>query len=129
MIAKKQKAATIRCAIYTRKSTEEGLEQEFNSLDAQRDAGESYIASQRFANGCDVGAKSTTLLTQRASQSREREKIGERLANTHGQRRPRAIIRELSRRRPSSQIVARPIQRRSHRSRSSSQRRSKVLRD
>jgi site-specific DNA recombinase len=36
-----------RCAIYTRKSTEEGLEQEFNSLDAQRDAGEAYIASQR----------------------------------------------------------------------------------
>ncbi|MFO0938314.1 MAG: hypothetical protein U0798_17550 [Gemmataceae bacterium] len=37
---------TIRCAIYTRKSTEEGLEQEFNSLDAQRDAAESYIRSQ-----------------------------------------------------------------------------------
>ncbi|MFB3894366.1 MAG: recombinase family protein [Phycisphaerae bacterium] len=39
--------ATTRCAIYTRKSTEEGLEQEFNSLDAQREAGEAYIASQR----------------------------------------------------------------------------------
>jgi site-specific DNA recombinase len=38
---------TIRCAIYTRKSTEEGLDQEFNSLDAQRDAGENYIASQQ----------------------------------------------------------------------------------
>ncbi len=38
---------TVRCAIYTRKSTEEGLEQEFNSLDAQREAGEAYIASQR----------------------------------------------------------------------------------
>jgi DNA invertase Pin-like site-specific DNA recombinase len=37
----------IRCAVYTRKSTEEGLEQEFNSLDAQREAGESYVASQR----------------------------------------------------------------------------------
>lgn len=37
----------IRCAIYTRKSTEEGLEQEFNSLDAQREAGEAYIMSQR----------------------------------------------------------------------------------
>jgi DNA invertase Pin-like site-specific DNA recombinase len=34
------------CAIYTRKSTEEGLEQSFNSLDAQRDACESYITSQ-----------------------------------------------------------------------------------
>ncbi len=38
---------TIRCAIYTRKSTEEGLEQEFNSLDAQRQAAEAYISSQR----------------------------------------------------------------------------------
>lgn len=36
-----------RCAIYTRKSTEEGLEQEFNSLDAQREAGEAYVASQK----------------------------------------------------------------------------------
>ncbi len=40
------KVQTFRCAIYTRKSTEEGLEQEFNSLDAQRDAGEAYIRSQ-----------------------------------------------------------------------------------
>jgi len=40
-------AQHIRCAIYTRKSTEEGLEQEFNSLDAQREAAESYIASQQ----------------------------------------------------------------------------------
>ena len=37
----------VRCAIYTRKSTDEGLEQDFNSLDAQREAGESFIASQR----------------------------------------------------------------------------------
>ena len=36
-----------RCAIYTRKSSEEGLEQEFNSLHAQREACESYVASQR----------------------------------------------------------------------------------
>ena len=35
-----------RCAIYTRKSTEEGLEQEFNSLDAQRESAEAYIKSQ-----------------------------------------------------------------------------------
>jgi DNA invertase Pin-like site-specific DNA recombinase len=39
-------AKTFRCAIYTRKSTEHGLEQEFNSLDAQRDACEAYIKSQ-----------------------------------------------------------------------------------
>jgi len=41
----------VRCAIYTRKSTEEGLDQglaqEFNSLDAQREAAEAYIASQK----------------------------------------------------------------------------------
>ena len=36
-----------RCAIYTRKSSEEGLEQEFNSLDAQHDACLAYISSQR----------------------------------------------------------------------------------
>jgi len=40
-------APAVRCAIYTRKSSEEGLEQEFNSLDAQREAGEAYIASQK----------------------------------------------------------------------------------
>src|SRR5215467_284531 len=38
---------TIRCAIYTRKSTEEGLQQEFNSLDAQRESAEAYIAAQK----------------------------------------------------------------------------------
>ncbi len=37
----------LRCAIYTRKSSEEGLEQEFNSLHAQREACEAYVASQR----------------------------------------------------------------------------------
>jgi site-specific DNA recombinase len=36
----------VRCAIYTRKSTEEGLEQEFNSLDAQRESAEAYVRSQ-----------------------------------------------------------------------------------
>jgi len=43
----KNPSATVRCAIYTRKSTEEGLEQEFNTLDAQRESGEAYIASQK----------------------------------------------------------------------------------
>ena len=37
----------VRCAVYTRKSTEEGLEQAFNSLDAQRESGEAYVAAQR----------------------------------------------------------------------------------
>src|SRR5947208_2284791 len=50
-----------RCAIYTRKSSEEGLEQEFNSLHAQREASEAYIRSQRhegwvaLATGYDDG--------------------------------------------------------------------------
>ena len=41
--------AIFRCAIYTRKSSEDGLEQEFNSLDAQREACEAYVTSQRHA--------------------------------------------------------------------------------
>ena len=36
----------IKCAIYTRKSTDEGLDKEFNTLEAQREAGENYIKSQ-----------------------------------------------------------------------------------
>src|SRR5213083_2721473 len=39
--------ARLRCGIYTRKSSEEGLEQSFNSLQAQREACEAFIASQR----------------------------------------------------------------------------------
>src|SRR5215468_1551887 len=42
-----QRSARVRCAIYTRKSSEEGLEQEFNSLQAQREACEAFINSQR----------------------------------------------------------------------------------
>jgi len=41
------KSNAIRCAIYTCKSTEEGLEQEFNSLDAQRESAEAFITSQK----------------------------------------------------------------------------------
>ena len=40
-------APRIRCAIYTRKSTEEGLDQDFNSLQAQREAAEAYVQSQK----------------------------------------------------------------------------------
>jgi site-specific DNA recombinase len=56
----------IKCAVYTRKSTEEGLQQEFNTLDAQRESGEAYIKSQahegwtclpdRFDDGGFTGA-------------------------------------------------------------------------
>lgn len=43
----RSKTKTLRCAVYTRKSSEEGLEQDFNSLQAQREACEAYIASQK----------------------------------------------------------------------------------
>ena len=43
----KRRSARVRCGIYTRKSSEEGLQQEFNSLQAQREACEAFIASQR----------------------------------------------------------------------------------
>lgn len=46
-----------RCAIYTRKSTEEGLEQEFNSLDAQRDSGEAYIECRKQEGWRGVGSR------------------------------------------------------------------------
>ena len=42
-----QVRGSIRCAIYTRKSSDEGLDQEFNSLDAQRESAEAFIASQK----------------------------------------------------------------------------------
>jgi len=45
----------MRCAVYTRKSTDEGLDQEYNSIDAQRDAGHAYIASQRAEGWIPVG--------------------------------------------------------------------------
>lgn len=44
---KNREPAIVRCAVYTRKSTDDGLEQEFNSLDAQRESGEAYIQSQK----------------------------------------------------------------------------------
>ncbi len=47
MAEDRKRATKLRCAIYTRKSSEEGLEQEFNSLQAQREACEAFIASQK----------------------------------------------------------------------------------
>ena len=47
---------TVRCAIYTRKSSEEGLEQEFNSLQAQREACEAFII-EPTARRLDVPAR------------------------------------------------------------------------
>ena len=47
----------IRCAIYTRKSSEEGLDQEFNSLDAQRESAEAFIASQKAEGWTALAAR------------------------------------------------------------------------
>ncbi len=44
---KHQSRPAVRCAIYTRKSSDQGLEQDFNSLDAQREACEAFILSQK----------------------------------------------------------------------------------
>ncbi len=54
MIDDRKQLNEIRCAIYTRKSTTEGLEQEFNSLDAQRESGSAYIASQRHEGWTEI---------------------------------------------------------------------------
>ncbi len=47
MVESRRSAKRLRCAIYTRKSSEEGLEQAFNSLDAQREACAAFILSQK----------------------------------------------------------------------------------
>jgi len=67
-------SARVRCAVYTRKSSEEGLEQEFNSLQAQREACEAFIASQRHEGwvclraGYDDGGFSGATLDRPALQ-------------------------------------------------------------
>src|SRR5437764_7851432 len=69
-----RQSGTVRCAIYTRKSSEEGLEQEFNSLQAQREACEAFIASQRHEGwvcrpaGYDDGGFSGATLDRPALQ-------------------------------------------------------------
>jgi len=76
----------IRCAIYTRKSSEEGLDQDFNSLDAQREACASYIASQKhegwvmLADHYDDGGLSGGTL-ERASLKRLMRDVDEGLVD------------------------------------------------
>ena len=74
---KAKPVSRLRCAAYTRKSSEEGLEQEFNSLHAQREACEAYIASQRSEGWVlvrdqydDGGVSGGTLERPRRSGSR-----------------------------------------------------------
>jgi DNA invertase Pin-like site-specific DNA recombinase len=66
---------SVRCAIYTRKSSEEGLEQEFNSLQAQREACEAFITSQRH----EGWMYRLTLNVLLSFAQFEREGIGERI--------------------------------------------------
>jgi site-specific DNA recombinase len=77
-------APRVRCAIYTRKSTEEGLDQDFNSLDAQREAAQAYIASQQVAGwvclpetyddgGYSGGSMDRPALTRLLTAIRQRE--------------------------------------------------------
>src|SRR5258707_13886212 len=69
-----RRSGTTRCAIYTRKSSEEGLEQEFNSLQAQREACEAFIKSQRhegwvcLSDGYDDGGLSGATMERPALQ-------------------------------------------------------------
>jgi DNA invertase Pin-like site-specific DNA recombinase len=69
-----KRSARVRCAIYTRKSSEEGLDQEFNSLQAQREACEAFITSQRhegwvcLRTGYDDGGFSGATLDRPALQ-------------------------------------------------------------
>ena len=49
-----------KCAIYTRKSSAEGLEQDFNSLDAQRESCEAFIKSQRHMRAGNANKRATT---------------------------------------------------------------------
>src|SRR2546422_5578258 len=56
MAAANAVSTPIRCAIYTRKSTDEGLDRDFSSLDNQREAAESYVKSQRH-EGWEVMAE------------------------------------------------------------------------
>ena len=82
---KVQVARLVRCAIYTRKSTTEGLEQDFNSLDAQREAAEAYIASQqhegwvclpdRYDDGGYTGANMERPALRRLFEDLEAERI------------------------------------------------------
>ena len=70
--AKPDAPTTIRCAIYTRKSSEEGLDQEFNSLDAQRESAEAFIASQKAEGWSRCPTSTTTAASQAEAWSARR---------------------------------------------------------
>jgi site-specific DNA recombinase len=85
----------VRCAIYTRKSTEEGLEQEFNSLMAQREAAEAYILSQR-----ELGWRAIPLLYDDggfSGGSLERPALKRLLADVAGKRIDCVVVYKVDR--------------------------------
>jgi hypothetical protein len=59
----------VRCAIYTRVSTDQGLEQDFNSLDAQYDASQAYIRSQQHAGWMNCWVTETNEMPCRSNSS------------------------------------------------------------
>jgi len=69
------KARARRCAIYTRKSSEEGLQQDFNSLQAQREACEAFIKSQA-SEGWNSSRPRTTMVECRAAPWSDRRYNG-----------------------------------------------------
>ena len=75
----------VRCAIYTRKSTDEGLEQDFNALQAQREAAEAYVLSQKqngwhmLADSYDDGGFTGASLDRPALQQLLRDIEGRRV--------------------------------------------------
>ena len=106
----RSKAAVIRCAIYTRKSTEEGLEQDFNTLDAQREAAESFIRSQRHegwmavprlyddggCTGANMDRPALKLHAPRANQRVVRHTLEPRRASARRARRSSIRIKHLA---------------------------------
>jgi len=77
-------AGSVRCAIYTRKSIERGLEQEFNSLDLQREACEAFITSQKHAGWVALRVPSTTAAIRAATWTAPR-------SPSHGRHRSRKV--------------------------------------
>jgi len=69
------KVKRLRCAIYTRKSSEEGLEQAFNSLAAQREACIAFIESQRHEGWRVLEAHMTTAATRAPRSSAPRSNV------------------------------------------------------
>ena len=58
-----------RCAVYCRVSSDERLDQEFNSIDAQKESGQAYVASQRSRDGFRWPTTTTTRVFQAATPS------------------------------------------------------------